>query len=145
MRSEQISAFAATDDEADTGPARQEAAPAKEKAGARSGQKKKAASSSKEEASTTTVTVQVDGPAGESFSGSYGNIGSQRSVDGSAPAEYDVEVETGFLSFDSVTAVMQKRSPGPWEMAVRFVVDGEVVKEQSTTAEFGVVTLNYTP
>lgn len=40
---------------------------------------------------------------------------------------------------------MQKRSPGPWEMAVRLVVDGEVVKEQSTTAEFGVVTLNYNP
>ncbi len=141
MRSEQIAAFTAAGNAADTGTARKEAAPAKEKAG----QKKKAASSSKQEASTTTVTVRVEGPAGESFSGSYGNIGSQRSVDGGVPAKYDVEVETGFLTFDSVTAVMQKRSPGPWEMVVRFVVDGEVVKEQSTAAEFGVVTLNYTP
>ncbi len=145
MRSEQLAAFTAAGSAADAGSTGKEASPAKEKAGAKSGQKKKAASSSKQQASTTTVTVRVEGLAGESFSGSYGNIGSQRSVDSGVPAEYNVEVETGFLTFDSVTAVMQKRSPGPWEMIIRFVVDGEVVKEQSTTAEFGVVSLNYTP
>lgn len=72
--------------------------------------------------------MQVEGPAGESFGGSYGDIGSQRSVDGDVPTEYDVEIEAGFLSFDSATAVTQKRSSGPWEIAIRFIVDGEIVK-----------------
>lgn len=54
-------------------------------------------------------------------------------------------METGFLAFDSVVAVMQKRGQGNGELIVQMLVDGEVVKEQSTTAEFGVVSLNYVP
>ncbi len=107
------SVYGAADNGADTGSGGQEEpARSREKVGARSGQIK--------EANTSTVTVRVEGPVGEFFSGSYGYIGSQHSVDGVVRTEYDVEFETGFLAFDSVMAVIQKRSPGPWEIDVRF-------------------------
>ncbi len=133
MRAEQLAAFTATGSVGGTKPAPKKESPAPKK------------NQEKRKGEAETVTIRVTGPAGEEFSGNYGDIDSQRSVDGSVPAEYDVEIETGVLSFDSVTAVMQKRSPGPWELSLQFVVDGEIVKEESTTAEFGVISLNYTP
>jgi len=66
-------------------------------------------------------------------------------VDGTTPDNFEVEVKTGFLAFDSVSAVMQKREQGNGVLTVQMLVDGEVVKEQSTSAEFGVVSLNYVP
>lgn len=97
----------------------------------------------KEEAEA--ITIRVSGTPGTPFSGNYGKVDSSRSVDGVIPAEYEVEVDTGFLSFDSVTAVMQKQSQGNEELSVQMLVDDEVIKEQSTTAAFGVVTVNLTP
>lgn len=47
------------------------------------------------------------------------------------------------LSFDAVTAVMQKNSAGPWELSVEIVANGEVVQQTSTTAEYGVATLTW--
>lgn len=101
--------------------------------------------SSSSDADTETVTIRVTGTPGSAFSGSYGNLDSTRSVDGVTPAEFEVEIETGFLTFDSVSAVMQKTDFGSAELRVEMVVDGEVVKDESTTAEFGVAQVNYVP
>lgn len=90
------------------------------------------------------VIVRVTGS--EAFSGNYGTLDSSRSVDGVAPAEYAVEgLDTGMFSFDSVSAVMQKNGAGAGELRVEIVVDGEVVKESYTTAEYGVVQTNWSP
>ena len=98
---------------------------------------------SSDESSTSNVIVRVTGS--ESFSGNYGTLESSRSVDGVAPAEYPVEVDTGFFSMDSVSAVMQKNGAGSGELGVQIVVDGEVVKETSTTAEYGVAQVSWSP
>ena len=44
----------------------------------------------------------------------------------------------------SVTAVMQKKAAGTWPLTVEIINDGETVKKASTSAEYGVVTVNYT-
>ena len=89
------------------------------------------------------VVISVGGTPGIPFSGSYGTAqGGQRSVDGIVPTEYEVEVEGGAFSFDTVTAVMQKKGP-EGELTVQILSDGEVLEEQSTTAQFGVVTVTH--
>ena len=145
MRPDQVAAFTATSnavssqeeppDEARPFPPRSPSNSDKE------GSKSKAAESSQ----TQTVTIRVAGTPGMSFSGNYGTLDRQRSVDGTTPDNFEAEVKTGFLEFDSVSAVMQKREQGNGELTIQMIVDGEVVKEQSTTAEFGVVSLNYVP
>ncbi len=76
---------------------------------------------------------------------SYGNIDTNRFVDGTVPAEHEVTVDTGFMSFDAVTAVMRKAGAGAGELGVGIVVYGGVVKQTSTTAEYGVATLTWSP
>lgn len=98
-----------------------------------------------DEGSSGTAIIRVTGVEGEQFTGSYGNLDTTQSVDGTLPAEYEVEVDTGFMSMDSVTAVMQKASAGANPLKVEIVVDGEVVKETSTTAEYGVATVTWSP
>lgn len=100
---------------------------------------------SEESGDKGTAIIRVTGVAGEAFTGSYGNLDTTQSVDGTIPVEYKVKVDTGFMSFDSVTAVMQKASAGAGELGVQIVVDGEVVKETSTTAEYGVATVTWSP
>lgn len=95
------------------------------------------------ESGSSNVIIRVTGNG--AFSGNYGTLDSSRSVDGVAPEEYPVEVDTGFLSMDSVSAVMQKDGAGSGELRVQIVVDGEVVKETSTTAEYGVAQVNWSP
>lgn len=95
---------------------------------------------------TGTLTVRVTGTPGIPFSGSYGTLEGQRTVDGVTPAEYEVEVETGLFAVDSVSAVMQKQSQDQSELRVEIVdEDGEVVAQQDTTAAFGVASINYSP
>lgn len=55
-------------------------------------------------------------------------------------------METGFLSMDILSVVMQKQSQGSEELSVQIVsADGEVIKEQTTTAPFGVVSITADP
>ncbi|CAA9472440.1 MAG: hypothetical protein AVDCRST_MAG02-3841 [uncultured Rubrobacteraceae bacterium] len=61
------------------------------------------------------------------------------------PASYKQQVDTGFLAMDTVTAVFQKMRAGQGQLKVDIVQDGEVVKSQNTTAEYGVVTVNWVP
>lgn len=90
------------------------------------------------------VIVRVTGS--EAFSGNYGTLDSSRSVDGVAPAEYAVGgLDTGMFSADSVSALMQKIGAGEGELGVQIGVDGEVVEESYTTAEYGIVQTNWSP
>ena len=91
-----------------------------------------------------TVTIVVTGDPGVRFSGDIGNIDSSRSVEGTTPAQFEQQVDSGALAFDSVSATMQNMG-GTGELRVEMVVDGEVVKESSTTAQYGVVSVNYAP
>jgi len=94
--------------------------------------------------SGSDVVVRVTGSG--AFSGNYGTLETSRSVDGVAPAEYSVEdLDTGVSSFDSVTAVMQKTGAGANELGVQVVVGGEVVRESSTSAEYGVAQVSWSP
>lgn len=89
------------------------------------------------------IIIRVTG--NEAFSGNYGTIDSSRTVDGIAPAEYSLEVDTGLFSVDVVSVVMQKTGAGSGELGVQIIVDGEVVQETSTTAEYGVAQVSWTP
>lgn len=88
------------------------------------------------EQNTVTVRVSYDGE----WSGNVGSTASQRSVDGSGEETFEVDVEE---SFDAVSAVFQKMDEGDGELVVEIVDGGEVVAEQSTTAEFGTVSVSY--
>ena len=101
-----------------------------------------------EKAGTEEVLVRIAGTQGVQYSGSYGSTRGQRTVDGilgTQPDEYDVEAETGRFEFDVITATFQKMSEGPGSLRVEIVSGGEVVAAQETTAEFGVVSITWSP
>jgi hypothetical protein len=89
-----------------------------------------------------TVTVRITGDPGLQFSGSYGTARSgQQRVDGTTPTEFEVEQESGAFSDEILSVTAQKIIAGSDELRIQIVRGGEVVKEQATTAQFGVVTL----
>jgi hypothetical protein len=92
--------------------------------------------------STAQVTVRVTGDPGLPFSGSYGSMSAgQSSVQGQTPQAFTTNIKSGSFSLDSVSATMQKKSPGPGTLTVQIISDGSVKKEQSTTADYGVVSV----
>ena len=95
-----------------------------------------------------TVVVRVSGTQGVPFSGSYGTAREgMSSVDGMLgpqPTDYDVPLSSGAFDFDVVSATFQKQA-SQGELQVEVLVDGAVEKSQETTAEYGVVTLSYSP
>lgn len=93
----------------------------------------------------SNVVVRVGGTEGVAFSSNYGNIDSDRSVEGTVPAEYEVEADTGAFSFDNVSAFFSKAGEGQGELTVQIVADGEVVNESNTTAPYGTVSANWSP
>lgn len=86
------------------------------------------------------ATVQVTGDT--SFSCSVGNIQSQRTVDGTAPASFEVPVDAGVFSGDAVTAACQNMAE-TGTLGVQIVYDGEVRAENQTTAQFGTVNVSW--
>ena len=90
------------------------------------------------QASPYIVEIRVEGIPGLSFSGSYGDLGSQKSVDGTIPETYTIENPEG----DIVSVVFQKQERGG-TLTVKLMKDGKVVKSESTTAEFGVVSVSH--
>jgi hypothetical protein len=96
----------------------------------------------KKEVERKPVTIRVTGTSGVSFSGNYSAGGSSGTIDGVTPQDFQAETRTGT---DSVSANAQKRDEGNEELTLQVIVDGEVVKEQSTTAQFGVVYINLFP
>ena len=93
------------------------------------------------------VVVRVSGTEGTAFSGTYGSIeGALETVDdtlGGEPTEYQVEVEEGVA--DGVTAGFQKIQPGPEELSVEILADGETIVESRTFAEFGAANADWFP
>lgn len=91
------------------------------------------------------VVARISGTQGLKFSGNVGTLDEGRSVDGTVPAEYEVEdFDTGDLSTDSVSIVMQKNGTGG-EMVCEIVVGGEVVKSSTTTADYGTCDVTWSP
>ncbi len=93
------------------------------------------------------VVVRVSGAEGVAYSGTYGSIeGALQTVDdtiGAEPTEYQVEVEEGVA--DGVTAGFQKTQPGPEELSVEILADGEAIVESRTFAEFGAANADWFP
>jgi hypothetical protein len=97
-----------------------------------------------EESSESEVVVRVTGDPGIQFQGNIGNIDSSRSVEGTIPAEFPVDVDQGFFSGDVVSANAQNMG-GAGNLTVQIVNDGEVVKESSTSAEYGIAQVSWVP
>jgi len=70
------------------------------------------------------------------WSGSYGDIGGQSSVDGSGPRTITIEDAESVVS-----CAFQKKDAGAVEMKVEIVKNGKVLKSGSTTAAYGVVSV----
>lgn len=96
----------------------------------------------------SSVAVRVSGSPNLQYSGNYGTTeGGGRSVDGElgvTPDEYQVPVESGAFDFDMVTAFFQKQGV-EGTLRVEIIVNGQVVKSQETSAQYGVVDVTYSP
>lgn len=88
-----------------------------------------------EEQSGFQVRVEYEGD----WSGSISAGGSARSVDGSGTEVLDIEAE----DVNIVSANAQKQDDSSRELLIQILEDGEVVAEQSTTAEFGVAQVTH--
>lgn len=80
-------------------------------------------------------TIQVNGTRGTQFTGSYGDLSGQKSVDGTIPASYQINANGGM-----VTAVFQKQSEGG-ELKVTILSGGSEIRSDSTTAAYGMVSI----
>ena len=101
--------------------------------------------SQRSEANAKTVIVRVTGSNGESFGANYGNFSSSRTVEGVIPADYEVQVNTDPYSGDYVSAVAWKYSGNSDELKVQIIDDGKVVKEGSTTKDYGAASVRWSP
>jgi hypothetical protein len=92
------------------------------------------------------VIFRVTGDPGVRFQGSVGNLDTMRSIQGTTPQDFPVkDVDTGAFSVDTVSGNAQKMGAGGERLTVQIVVDGEVVKESSTTAEYGLAQVAWSP
>ena len=89
----------------------------------------------------STATVEVTGNS--AYYCSLGVIGEPETVQGRRPTSYEVEVETGGTSLDTVMAACQKISPGTLAVLIRY--DDEVVAQDETDARLGTVSLSWNP
>jgi hypothetical protein len=85
------------------------------------------------------VVFRVTGDPGQRFQGSLALTDTQRSIQGVTPKSYPLRgIDTGMFSSDIVSGNAQKMQAGDGTLTVQVVVDGEVVKKASTSAEYGV-------
>jgi hypothetical protein len=101
---------------------------------------------------TTIVIVRVSGTEGVEYRGTIGTIQTgQTSIEGTlddTPDDRELPLDTDPESTDNVTASVSNQ-PGLVDfeqgaLRVQLLVDGQVVKEQETSAEPGTVTLTLT-
>jgi hypothetical protein len=97
------------------------------------------------EVNTRTVTVRVAGRTGQPFGANFGNLSSGRSVEGRVPADYEVRVSTDPSSGDYVSATAWKTTGDSNELRVQLLDEGKVIKESSTTSDYGVVAVRWSP
>lgn len=88
--------------------------------------------SSSSSASGTQVQVIYSG----SWTGSYGDISGQQSIDGSGSKTIDMPG-----SPDIVSIVFQKKDGRSGTLTANIIKDGQVVESKSTSAAYGVVTV----
>jgi hypothetical protein len=84
--------------------------------------------------STFEVRIQYDGE----WTGSIGGGGSIRSVSGSGTEVFSISGDPSVIS-----ASGQKQDDSSGTLTVQILEDGEVVKETSTSAEYGVAQVSY--
>jgi hypothetical protein len=94
---------------------------------------------------TRTLTIRVGGLTGQSFGANFGNLSSSRSVEGRAPTDYEVRVNTDPGSGDYVTATAWKTTGDSNELKVQLLDNGSVIKESSTTKDYGVASVRWSP
>ena len=98
-----------------------------------------------EEAAVENVVVRVSGTPGTAYSGSYGTFGSVQAVDGTLegePVDYTIE---GSVS-DILAVAFRKTQPADeGTLKVEILVDGEVVAEDETSEEIGVINVSWSP
>jgi hypothetical protein len=70
---------------------------------------------------------------------------SSRSVEGRAPTDYEVRVSADPGSGDYVTATAWKTTGDSNELKVQLLDEGKVIKESSTTRDYGVVAIRWSP
>ena len=100
--------------------------------------------------SAGTVTIRVSGGASGAaeipFGGSYGTVsGGWTLLEGTTPAKYEVELESGYAQPDVVTADVHKQAEDNTTLTVQMVSEGKIKQEQSTREPFGVVSVKYNP
>lgn len=90
------------------------------------------------------VVFRITGDPGIKFQGSVSTMDKDRSVQGVTPQDFALKgVDTGMFSADLVSGNAQKMSPGKEKLTVQIVVDGKVVKQASTTAQYGLAQVNW--
>jgi hypothetical protein len=94
---------------------------------------------------TKTLTLRVGGLTGQSFGANFGNLYSSRSVEGRAPTDYEVQVTTDPGARDYVTATVWKTTGDSNELRVQLLDNGSVIKESSTTRDYGVASVRWSP
>ena len=100
--------------------------------------------------SSTPVIVQVSGTKGIGYDGTIGTSKTgQTTIDGTLGTnsdDYELPLDTSPGSTDIVRAEVGKRAPDnsqPGTLSVDLVAGGQVVREQDSSSETGVVTLTY--
>lgn len=89
--------------------------------------------SSSDSSSPLQVRITTEG----SWSGALGTTGSTTTYDGTGSKTIDLDGS----SYEMVTTSIQKQGGGSDELKVEIIKDGKVVKEGSTTAQYGVVSI----
>lgn len=84
--------------------------------------------------SSYEVRIEYNGE----WSGTVGSGGSTSSVDGSGTETIEIDGDPNIISANA-----QKQEANSDELVIQILEDGEVVKESSTTAEYGVAQVSY--
>lgn len=90
------------------------------------------------------VVVRLSGSSGTVFAGSYGNLDKSTYAEGvleDKPIEYKVEVRDS--GFDVVNASFVKPRPDEGSLIVEIIVDGEVVTQIDSEAQYGALNLSW--
>jgi hypothetical protein len=105
---------------------------------------------SMDQPSSTPAIVRVSGTQGIGHEGTIGTSSTgQKTIDGTLGTgfdDYELTLDTSPGSTDIMRAEIGKRAPDnsqPGTLSVDLVADGQVVKEQESSSETGVVTLTY--
>jgi len=93
---------------------------------------------SDDDSGTSETTFEVRISYSGEWQGSLGEDGSIQSVDGSGTRTFTVDGEPSVISANA-----QKQDDSSETLTVQILKDGEVVKEASTSAEYGVAQVSY--